>query len=65
MSTIYQKGQLIACPHCQKEQEAPVEDLVIPGRVGADSRATTDCEWCFADFSVETLADGRYEVNVE
>lgn len=62
MSAIYQKGARIACPHCQQQQEVPVEDLVIPGYVGAKSSYTTDCEWCFEDFTVEAQEDGSFVV---
>jgi hypothetical protein len=61
--TVYQQGQFVACPHCQQNQDTPVEDQVIPGFVGADSRYTTDCEWCFEDFTVEAQADGSFVVN--
>jgi hypothetical protein len=62
MSTNYHKGQLIACPHCKKEQEEPVEEYVIPGSVGPASKYQSDCTWCYRDFTVEALADGHFVV---
>lgn len=64
MSTSYQKGQVPNCPHCKEPLDAPVEDLVIPGHVGAESCYQTDCVNCFKDFTVEASADGTFVVDV-
>jgi len=65
LSTIVQKGAPTVCPHCKVQQEGPVEDYVIPGYVGSASRATTDCDSCYEDFTVETLANGTFEITAE
>jgi hypothetical protein len=64
MSRILNRGAAMVCPHCQADQDDdPVEDYVVPGYVGADSRATGDCVECFEYFTVEALADGTFEVS--
>lgn len=55
-------GEKIACPACGKEQEDPVEDYVIPGRIGDQSTQIHECPWCDAKFSVEHTGQGKYIV---
>lgn len=63
MSRLLNKGDAMVCPHCGENQdEGPVEDYVVPGATGPDSRASGDCVACFEFFTVEALPDGRFEV---
>ena len=56
----YTLGQVPHCPHCGKTLEDPVEDHVIPGRIGERSRSRGDCGWCDGLFDVERASDTEF-----
>lgn len=53
------------CPHCGRGQEGPVQDYVVPGRIGPRSKSNTDCGWCDRYFSVEQVSEGEFVVRKE
>ncbi|HFS8928971.1 TPA: hypothetical protein ACH1VU_006247 [Pseudomonas aeruginosa] len=55
-------GELLKCPHCSKAQESPVEDYVVPGRVGSSSATKEQCEHCDEWFTIECVAPGSFIV---
>lgn len=58
-----QCGELLKCPHCSKAQESPVEDYVVPGRVGHSSATKEQCEHCDEWFSIECAAPGCFTIS--
>jgi hypothetical protein len=60
--TILKAGDRLPCPHCGTHQEEPVEDFVIPGKLGASSRVKSDCFDCYKYFTVETMPSGDFLV---
>lgn len=58
-----QSGELLKCPHCLKNQESPVEDYVVSGRVGSSSATKDQCEHCDEWFSIECTAPGYFTVS--
>lgn len=59
---ILKTGELVTCPHCGGQQEEPVEDFVIPGRVGDSSFYASECDHCDEKFSVKMTSVGVYVV---
>lgn len=62
---IYNKGQILMCPHCGKEPDGvsyKAEDFIVPGRHWSNSKKTQDCGWCDALFTVQLLENGKYLV---
>ncbi len=61
MSTVkYTAGQMPTCPECHRELEGPVEDYVIPGKIGPASASEDMCGWCDAEFTVERTGENEY-----
>ena len=60
---ILKKGDKLVCPWCDAEQECPVEDAVIPGKVGIASIGGNErCNDCDKWVSVEYLGNNKYDV---
>ncbi len=59
-SVTYKAGQHPACPRCGKVQEAPVDEYVIPGRIGTSSAVEDECGWCDVNFRVERTTPETY-----
>lgn len=57
-------GDLVKCPHCGKAQEEPVQEFVIPGRIGEASVSNNECIWCDRAFSVEKVSAAEFLVSV-
>lgn len=58
----YKSGQKIVCEKCNETLDDPVDDFVIPGRVGSKSRSDDQCGYCDWEFSVERNKDGTFDV---
>lgn len=56
------KGTKPVCPHCDKEQEYPVEDYVVAGVVGYPSLSEEQCGYCDGAFTIMLAKDGKYLV---
>ena len=56
----YIQGQVPTCPHCAKALEDPIEDYVVPNRIGPASRFKGDCGWCCGEFYVERIDDSNF-----
>lgn len=61
-SNIYNPHDYPKCPHCGVEQEDPAGDLVIPGRVGNASIATSMCDVCDFEYTAERLEGGDVRI---
>lgn len=62
MAAILHHGDTLKCPLCNKVQEGPVEDYVVPGRIGESSEQEDECWDCGASFTVICIAADVYEV---
>jgi len=60
---ILKKGEKVVCPYCNSVQEDPVEDFVIPGKIGTESIA--ECYDCDGIFYVTAFDDGTFEVSAK
>jgi hypothetical protein len=58
----YTRGQFIKCENCGEDLEDPVQDHVIPGRIGPNSRAESECFGCGWTCTVQKDADLSYDV---
>jgi transcriptional regulator NrdR family protein len=53
----------VHCPHCNQEQEDPVQDFVVPARIGPASRRIAECGWCSERFSIERNPDTSFTIS--
>lgn len=56
----YVEGQFIKCPFCSDEQDGPVEDFVVPGKIGEPYR--DECYNCGEKFYVTEVSSKQYEI---
>lgn len=63
--SAFASGSKFDCPHCGDRQDDVVDDCVIPGFVGAESRFVTDCIMCGGYFAVEKNDVGQFVVEKE
>jgi hypothetical protein len=61
---IYSKNDIILCPHCGAEQEAPPTDYVLYNIEGGVYPGKDDCDSCGKRFVVTPLDDDTYSVEV-
>jgi hypothetical protein len=59
-------GETCVCPHCKQQVsdfEKEIENFTIPGRVGDDSAAETECGNCDKPFITVDNGDGTFTVS--